>query len=172
MSCALLVHLLSFQLHKFAETSKGSITKDIQLRFDLPNVAQSTTAYLIPMRNAPKHIGTMLKLARWLRTVQQNCSASLPTTLRSYKRTISLASFICEGCGFRTGSESRHHWCTTQWAEWHSCETLSFGLREALYWPKIGLRSNLIALKFQNFPGGACPQTPLGYSVLARALPT
>ena len=56
-------------------------------------------------RNAPKHIGTMLKLARWLRTVQQNCSASLPTTLRSYKRTISLASFTCEGCGFRPISE-------------------------------------------------------------------
>ena len=52
-------------------------------------------------RNAPKHTGTMLKLARWLRTVQQNCSASLPSTFRSYKRTISLASFTCEGCGFR-----------------------------------------------------------------------
>ena len=51
--------------------------------------------------NAPKHLGTMLKLARWLRTVQQNCSASLPTTFRSYRRTISLASFTCEGCGFR-----------------------------------------------------------------------
>ena len=42
-----------------------------------------------------------LKLARWLRTVQQNCSASLPTTFRFYKRMISLASFTCEGCGFR-----------------------------------------------------------------------
>ena len=51
--------------------------------------------------NAPKHIGTMLKLARWLRTVQQNCSVSLPTTFLSYKRTISLASFTCEGCSFR-----------------------------------------------------------------------
>ena len=30
-------------------------------------------------RNAPKHIGTMLKLAKWLRTMQQNCSASLPS---------------------------------------------------------------------------------------------
>ena len=47
----------------------------------------------------------------------------------------------------RTGSESRHHWCTTQRAEWHSCETLSSGLREALYWPKNGLRSNLIPAK-------------------------
>ena len=51
--------------------------------------------------NAPKHIGTMLKCARWLRTVQPNCSASLPTTFCSYKRMISLASFTCEGCGFR-----------------------------------------------------------------------
>ena len=41
--------------------------------------------------NAPKHIGTMLKFERWLQTVQQNCSASLPTTFHSYKRTISLA---------------------------------------------------------------------------------
>ena len=57
-------------------------------------------------------------------------------------------------------SESRHHWCTTQWAEWHSCESLSFGLREASYWPKIGFRSNLIVPKFQNFPGGACPRPP------------
>ena len=72
----------------------------------------------------------------------------------------------------QTGSESWHHWCTTQWAEWHSWENLSFGQREASYWPKIGLRSNLIALKFQNFPGGICLQAPLGYNVLARALPT
>ena len=34
-------------------------------------------------RNAPKHIGTMLKLAGW-RTVQQSCSASLSTAFRSY----------------------------------------------------------------------------------------
>ena len=43
---------------------------------------------------------------------------------------------------------------------------LSFGLREASYWSKIGLRSNLVAPKFQNFPGGACPQALLGYRVL------
>jgi len=56
--------------------------------------------------NAPKHTGTMLKLARWLRTVRQNCSASLPTTFRSCKWTIaSLASFTCEGCGFRPINE-------------------------------------------------------------------
>jgi len=44
--------------------------------------------------------------------------------------------------------------------------------REASYWPKNGLRSNLIVSKFQNFNGGPCPQLPLGYSVLADALPT
>ena len=49
--------------------------------------------------------------------------------------------------------------------------TLSFGLREASYWPKIGIRSNL-APKFKNFPGGACPQIPLGYIILTGALPT
>ena len=30
-------------------------------------------------RNAPKHIGTMLKVVKWLRTMRQNCSASLPS---------------------------------------------------------------------------------------------
>ena len=79
--------------------------------------------------------------------------------------TISLASFLrrvwlSADTDKQAGSESRHHWCTTQWAEWYLCKTLSFGLREASYWPKSGLRSNLIAPKFQNFPGGACPQTP------------
>ena len=29
--------------------------------------------------NVPKHIGTMLKLAKWLRTMRQNCSMSLPS---------------------------------------------------------------------------------------------
>ena len=56
-------------------------------------------------RNAPKHIGTMLRLTRWLRTVRQNCSTCLPTTFRCYKQTISLANFACEGCGFRPISE-------------------------------------------------------------------
>ena len=67
--------------------------------------------------------------------------------------TIGQLSFICEG--WRFWPKSRHHWCTTQWGEWHSCETLSSGLREASYWPKNGLRSNLIAPKFQNLSGGA-----------------
>ena len=47
------------------------------------------------------HPHNALKLARWLRTVQQNCSASLSKTFRSYKRMISRASFTCKGCGFR-----------------------------------------------------------------------
>ena len=29
--------------------------------------------------NTPKHIGTMLKLAKWLQTMRQNCFASLPS---------------------------------------------------------------------------------------------
>ena len=43
----------------------------------------------------------------------------------------------------------------------HTCKTLSSGLGEASFWPKNGLRSNLIDSKFQKFSGGACPQTPL-----------
>ena len=48
----------------------------------------------------------------------------------------------------RTGSKTQHQWCTTQWAKWHSYETLSSSLRESSYWPKNGLRSYLIAPKF------------------------
>ena len=38
--------------------------------------------------------------------------------------------------------------------------------REASYWPKNGLRSNLSASKFQKFSEGACPQTPLTVACL------
>ena len=55
----------------------------------------------------------------------------------------------------------------------HACKTLSSGLREASCWSKNGLRSNLIASKFQKFSGGgggggggACPQTPLAVARL------
>ena len=48
----------------------------------------------------------------------------------------------------------------------HVCKTLSSGLREASFWPKNGLRSNLIAFKFKKFSGGACPQTPLAVACL------
>ena len=32
------------------------------------------------------------------------------------------------------------------------------------FWPKHGLRSDLRVPNFKNFPGGACPQTPLASS--------
>ena len=50
----------------------------------------------------------------------------------------------------------------------HACKTLSSGLREASFWPKNGLRSNLIASKFQkiSWGGGVCPQTPLAVACL------
>ena len=34
------------------------------------------------------------------------------------------------------------------------------------FWPKHGLRSDLRVPNFKNFPGGACPQTPLPCSHL------
>ena len=67
-----------------------------------------------------------------------------------------VACKICER------SESRNQCCTTQWAERvdiHTCETQLSYLREAL--ALNGLRSNLIASKFQKFSEGTCPQTPL-----------
>ena len=32
------------------------------------------------------------------------------------------------------------------------------------FWPKHGLRSHLRVPNLKNFPGGACPQTPLACS--------
>ena len=103
---------------------------------------------------------------RSLSCTADNCDLSLISTLTG------ILSKHSASADKWTGSESRHHWCLTQWAEWHSCETLLSGLREASYWSKNGLRSNLITPKFQNFSGGACPQAPLGYSILVRTLPT
>ena len=36
-----------------------------------------------------------------------------------------------------------------------------------IFWPKHGLRSDLRVTNLKNFPGGACPQTPLAYSQLS-----
>ena len=85
-------------------------------------------------RNAPKHIGTMLKVVKWLRTMRQNCSASLPSNNFPFLQgNASLASCTCKGCGFRPISKLERKADTTGvrrklWEEWHSCETLSFGL--------------------------------------------
>ena len=43
----------------------------------------------------------------------------------------------------------------------HACKTLSSGIREASFWPRNGLRTNLIASKFKTFPWGACLPDPL-----------
>ena len=42
----------------------------------------------------------------------------------------------------------------------HACKTLSSDLREASFWPKNGLRCNLIASKFQTFSGGGGGMPP------------
>ena len=56
----------------------------------------------------------------------------------------------------------------------HACKTLSSGLREASFWPKNGLRSNLIASKFQKFSGGGggMPPDPPSCCLLTHALLT
>ena len=55
-------------------------------------------------------------------------------------------------CVISERSESRNQCYMAQRAERvdvHACKTLSSGLQEASFWPKNGLRSNLIASKFQ-----------------------
>ena len=84
---------------------------------------------------APKHTGDMLKLARWLQTVQKILQ------VRSSKQTIivlqaSPAKDVA--CKISERSESQNQYCTMQWAERvdiHTCETLLSGLPAALYWP-------------------------------------
>ena len=45
------------------------------------------------------------------------------------------------------------------------------GEKLVAFWPKHDLRSNLRVPNFKNFPGGACPQTPLAsYLTLTYAL--
>ena len=56
--------------------STGPLFPSLVAYLVLPIIAQLLGGRL---RNAPKHIGTMLKLAKWLRTMRQNCSASLPS---------------------------------------------------------------------------------------------
>ena len=49
----------------------------------------------------------------------------------------------------------------------HACKTLLSGLREAaLFLPRNGLRSNLIASKLQKFCGGGMPPDPHSCCVL------
>ena len=42
----------------------------------------------------------------------------------------------------------------------YACETISSGFREASFWPRNVLRTNLIASKFQNLSGGIPPEHP------------
>ena len=77
-------------------------------------------------------------------------------------------SLICEGCGFtvrlannRKAETSASYMAQrAERADLHACKTLSSGLREASFWPNNGLRSNLIASKFQKFSGGHAPKPP------------
>ena len=83
----------------------------------------------------PNHTGAMLKLVRWLRTVRKFLR------VRSSKRMIIVSQASpAKGvaCKISERLESQNQCCMTQWAERvdiHTCETLSSGLPEALYWP-------------------------------------
>ena len=117
----------------------------------------------------------MLKLARWLRTVRQNCSTSLPTTFRSCKWTIaSLASFTCEGCGFRPISELDRKPTPLVY---NAMGRMAF-MCNSVIWPqsekhRIGPKMVSEAISnFKIFLGGSMPADSLGYSVFARTLPT
>jgi len=70
---------------------------------------------------------------------------------------------------------SQYLWCTMQWTErvdihihakLHCLATEKH--REASYWPKNGLRSNLIAPKFQNVSGGAWNGYKLDHGVVLK----
>ena len=115
---------------------------------------------------------TMLKLARWLRTVQQNHSVSLPRTFHSYKRTISLASFTCEGCGFWPISKlDRKADTIGVRRNGHHVKLCCLASEKHRIGPKLVSEAISEPLNFKIYLG-ACPQAPLGYSVLAGALPT
>ena len=75
-------------------------------------------------------------------------------------------------CEISERSESRNQCCTTQWAERVNIHTLLCGFREASYWPKNSLRSNVITSKFPKLSGGPCPQIPPSCSVLMHTLRT
>ena len=67
---------------------------------------------------------------------------------------------------------SWHQCCTMQWAERldiHTLKILSSGPREALYWPKNGLRSKISSSP--NFGGSMLPDS-LNYNVLMDPLQT
>ena len=99
---------------------------------------------------------------------------SLPTTFRPSKWLVSQAS-SAKGvaCEISKQSESRNQCYMAQWAERvdiHACRTLLSGLWEASFWSKNGLRSNLIASKFQTFSwGGSMPPDPPRCCMLMHA---
>ena len=116
--------------------------------------------------------GDMLKnYKRWLRTVWKNFfgvfqQLSILPSERLVSQALSAKGVACENS---ERSESRNQCYMAQRAERvdiYACKTLSSGLRETSFWSKNGLRSNLIASKFQKFSGGACPQTPLAVACL------
>ena len=79
--------------------STGQLFPSLVACLELPI---SAIAHQTPMQGPPKHTSDMLKLERWLQTVQKILiRVFLPTTFRSSKQTISLASLICKGHDLR-----------------------------------------------------------------------
>ena len=106
----------------------------------------------------PWHAHSMVTCCNIIQDGCEQCKRpSLPTIFHSSKQSIKGVA-----CEISKRSESRNQCYVVQQAERvdvHACKTLSAsGLREALFWPRNGLRSDLIASKFQKFSAGACPQ--------------
>ena len=78
----------NFYLHVVLQTGSAIAAGPVSLVSTGPLFPSLVACLALPIiapllgghpRNALKHIGTMLKLVKWLRTVRHNCSASLPS---------------------------------------------------------------------------------------------
>ena len=118
-------------------------------------------------RKAPNHTGD--RMTCWnLRHGCEQYKRTLPSLLsNNFPILISeqcLVNLICE---VRERLEDWNQCCIQRngQKDIHTCETLSSGLQEGSYWPKNGLRSNLIASK-----GGSMPPDKPSWRALIPAL--
>ena len=94
----------------------------------------------------------------------------LPTTFYSYKRTISLASFTCEGCGFWTISKLDRK-ADTSGVQCNGQNDIHvkfcrLASKKHRVGPKMVSEAILYPLNFKNFLGKHVPKPPLGIALL------
>ena len=95
---------------------------------------------------------------RWLRTVRKTESSNnFPFFQANNLQRVWLVRLAND----QKAKTSGHMAQQAERVDIYMCQTLSSGFREASFWPRNGLRSNLIASKFRKFSGRACPDTPL-----------